>query len=105
MHDFNIQNNVEMFTTSLRGGKAFDAEQKIRELKTRVAIVIIQKLKITPTKIILKSAENMKSVASEKYELSPNEIQKRPLSDEKFRTLFTFHRIEKSGQMHERLDR
>ena len=74
MHDFNIQNNVEMFTTSLRGGKAFDAEQKIRELKTRVAIVIIQKLKITPTKIILKSAENMKSVASEKYELSPNEI-------------------------------
>ena len=32
--DLNDQNNVEMFATSTRGGKAFAAEQKIRELKT-----------------------------------------------------------------------
>ena len=44
-----------MFTTSIRGGKAFAAEQKIRELKTRVAKLNIQKLKILPTKIMLKS--------------------------------------------------
>ena len=31
--DLNDLNNVEMFTTSARGGKAFAAEQKIRELK------------------------------------------------------------------------
>ena len=31
--DLNDLNNVEMFTTSVRGGKAFVAEQKIRELK------------------------------------------------------------------------
>ena len=30
--DLNKQNNVKMFSTSLRGGKAFAAEQKIREL-------------------------------------------------------------------------
>ena len=32
--DLNDVNNVGMFTTSVRGGKAFAAEQKIRELKT-----------------------------------------------------------------------
>ena len=37
IHDLNNQNNVEMFTTSIREDKAFAAEQKIRELKTRVA--------------------------------------------------------------------
>ena len=79
MHDLKKQNNVEMFTTFIRIGKAFDAEQKIRKLKARVAKLNIQKLKITPTKIILKSAENMNSVASKKYGLSPNEIEKRSL--------------------------
>ena len=32
----NDENNIEMFTSSLRGGKAFAAEQKIRELTTRI---------------------------------------------------------------------
>ena len=32
----NNQNNVEIFTSSICGGKAFAAEPKIRELKTRV---------------------------------------------------------------------
>ena len=43
--DLNDLNNVEMFTTSVRGGKAFAAEQKIRELKNRIAKVNAQKLK------------------------------------------------------------
>ena len=37
LKDWNEANNIEMFTTSVRGGKAFAAEQKIRELKTRIA--------------------------------------------------------------------
>ena len=32
--DLNEMSNVDMFTSSARGGKAFAAEQKIRELKT-----------------------------------------------------------------------
>ena len=48
--DLNKQNNVEMFSTSLRGGKSFAAEQKIRELKTRISKLKSQKLKITPKK-------------------------------------------------------
>ena len=92
IQDLNNQNNVEMFTTSsIRGGKMFAAEQKIRELKTRVAKLNIQKLKISPTKIILKSAAKMNNVISEKYGLIPEEIETRSLFDEKFKTLFNFH--------------
>ena len=46
--DLNDLNNVKMFSTSLRGGKAFAAEQKIRELKTRKAKLNNEKLKISP---------------------------------------------------------
>ena len=49
MHDLNNQNNVEMFMTSICGRTAFAAEKKIRELKTRVVKLNIQKLKISPT--------------------------------------------------------
>ena len=105
IHDLNDQSNVEMFTTSIRGGKAFAAEQKIRELKTRVGKLKIQKLKISSTKIILKSAANMNNLLNEKYGLPPEEIETRSLSDERFRTLFNFHRIEKTRQVHERLNR
>ena len=39
-----------MFLSSLRGGKAFTVEQKIRELKTRIAKLHSQKLKMSPKK-------------------------------------------------------
>ena len=66
-----------MFTTSIRGGKAFAAKQKIIELKTRISKINAQKLKISPTKIILDSATNMNIVKSEKYELCPEEIEEK----------------------------
>ena len=46
LKDLNDQNNVEMFTSSVRGEKAFAAEQKIRELKTRISKLNSQNLKI-----------------------------------------------------------
>ena len=33
IYDFNKKSNLDTFTTSLKGGKAFVAEQKIREFK------------------------------------------------------------------------
>ena len=68
-----------MFTTSVRGGKAFATEQKIRELKTTISKLNTQKLKISLTKIISSSADNMNSVHSEKYGLSLDEIEKKVL--------------------------
>ena len=58
-------NNVEMFTTSVRGGKAFAAEQKIREIKTRISKLNAQKLKIFPAKKKLNSPVNMNNVTNE----------------------------------------
>ena len=73
--DLNDENNVEMFTSSVRVWKAFAAEQKIRELKTRISKLNAQKLKITPTKIIQISALHMNNMKSIKYGLSPEEIK------------------------------
>ena len=73
--DLNDLNNVEMFSTSLRGGKAFAAEQKIRELKTRIAKLASQKLKITPKKIIEMSTANMNIQSSKKFAFFPEEVK------------------------------
>ena len=62
LKDLNDQNSVEMFATSVRGGKAFATEQKIRELKIRISKLNAQKLNISPTKIISSSADNINSV-------------------------------------------
>ena len=47
----------------------------------------------------------MNSVQSEKYALSPDEIEKKSLSSERFRTVFNFHRIGKTKLVNDRLDR
>ena len=87
-----------MFTTSLRGVKAFVSEQKIRELKSRIskvkAISDKNKAKIPAVTIIKQSAENINDVKSKKYVISPNDIEKKSLSSEKFKTLFNFKIIE-----------
>ena len=70
-------NNVHMFSTFIRDGKAFAAEQKIRELKTRIAKVASQKLKISPNKIIEISTANMNIQPSKKYGISLEEIEKK----------------------------
>ena len=51
LKDLNDKNNVEMFTNSVRGGKAFAAEEEIRELKPRISKLNAQKLNICPAKI------------------------------------------------------
>ena len=101
----NDENNVEMFTSSVRGGKAFVAEQKLRELKARVSKLNAQKLKIAPTKIVPNSALNMNLMKIVKYGLSPEEIKSQSLKSEQFRILFNMHRIEKTQKLQPRFDR
>ena len=67
IQDLNDLNNVKMFSTSLRGGKVFAAEQKIRELKTRIAKLHSQKLKISPQIIIEILTVNMNILPGKKY--------------------------------------
>ena len=75
LKDLNDENNVKMFTTVMRGGKAFAAEQKISELKTRISKINGQELKISPAKITETSILNMNLMKSKKYGLSPEEIE------------------------------
>ena len=102
--NLNDINNVEMFTSAVKGGKAFAGEQKIRELKTRIAKINVQKLKISPTKIIEMSTANMNLSPSKKYGLAPVEIEQRALSNECFKTIFNMKRMDKTQGLHSRLD-
>ena len=83
--------SVDMTSTKIRGGKAFGTEKKIRELKKRVLKFkgIKSKSKvITPMMLIKKSTDNMNQ--SEKNGSAPNYIEKKSLSNEKFRIVFNF---------------
>ena len=103
--NLNELNNVTMFSTSLRDGKAFAAEQKIRELKTRIAKLKSQKLKIPPKKIIEILTANMNIRPSAKYGFSPEEVEKRALESEKFKVFYNMHRLEKTNKLNQRQDR
>ena len=103
--DLNDLNNVEMFSTSLRGGKAFAAEQKIRELKTRILKLNSQKLNVTPKKITEMLTANMNKQPSKKYGFSPEEVEGRALESEKFRTVYKMRRLVKADNLNQRQDR
>ena len=102
--DLNDINNVEMFTSAVRGGKAFAAEQNIRELKTRIAKINAQKLKVSPSKIIEMSTANTNLRPSKRYGLAPEEVERCALSNEGFKTIFNMKRMEKTQKLHDRLD-
>ena len=99
--------NITMFTTDVRGRKAFAAEQKIRELKKRISkikeIFDQSKSEIIATTIIKRSAHNMNNVISEKYRLSPNNIETKSMPSEQFRTNYNFDIIKKSKKIADRL--
>ena len=85
--DLNDRYNVEMFSTGVKGGKTFVAEQKIKELESRVTKLSTLKTKVPPTTIILQSVENMNNVKSKKYGITPNEIEQKFLLSEKLKKI------------------
>ena len=91
-----------MFHTKIRGGKAFAAEQKIREFrKTLLRSKRFEKLRknrIKPNDLIRKAAQNMNETISTKYNLAPETIEKRSLNpnDRKcFQEIYDFVRLRK----------
>ena len=74
-----------MFHTRLRSGKAFPAEQKIREFKKLLLKSKRFKKKKRgkrnkPNDLIRKAAQNMNETISTKYQLAPETIEKRNLN-------------------------
>ena len=87
-----------MFSTKLRGGKAFAVEQKIREFK-KLLFKSKQLYKATktgsldPRKLIRKAVQNINNVNSQKYGVPPKTVEKKSLEDEKFLEVYDFHRM------------
>ena len=107
--DLNKKYNVDMFSTAVRGGKAFVAEQKIRELKKRKSrLSALQKnmrVKRSPNNIIEKAVDNMNSLSSAKYGIAPNEIEKNSLLSEVYRERFDIRRLRKVSKSQYRYKR
>ena len=81
--ELNIEFDVDMFHTRLRGGKAFAAEKKIRELKKiflrSKRFKKLRKKRIRPNELIRKAVQNMNGTISTKYGFAPEIIGKRIL--------------------------
>ena len=105
----NLKYNVEMFSTRIRGGKAFAAEQKIRELKKIIVktknTYKLSKKKINSKKIIQKAVENLNKTNSEKYGLPPEVIEKKTLADNVFKEVYDFYRLVKVSKAANRYEK
>ena len=101
--------NVEMFTTKNRGGKAYMAEQKIREFK-KILFRIKKsykhlKKRLNSAKLIKKAVQNMNNTKSVKYGLEPEVIEKESLRNENFKERYDFHRLKQIAKASERYKR
>ena len=94
----NKKYNVEMFGTKLRGGKAFAAEQKIREFKK----ILLKMKNLNANEIIRKATANMNKTKTAKYQIESEEVEKKSLEDGNFREKFDFYRLQKVGKDNKR---
>ena len=95
--ELNKKYNVDMFSTKNRGGKAYAAEQKIREFK-KILFKIKKtykrlKKRLNSAKLIKKTVQNMNNTKSVKYGLEPEVIERQSLTDENFKERYDFHRL------------
>ena len=98
----NDEFDVEMFHSKIRRGKAFAAEQKIREFKELLLkskrFIKSKGERIRPNQLIKKAVENMNETISTKYGVSPESVEKNTLDSEdgEFnREMYDFLRIKK----------
>ena len=92
----NQKYNVEMFSSKNRGGKAYVAEQKIREFK-KILFRIKKtynrfKKRLNSAKLIKKAVQNMNNTKT-KYGFEPEFIERKSLKDENFKERYDFHRL------------
>ena len=100
----NKKYSVKMFSTKIQGGKAFAAEQKTKEFKSKS---IERRLgnRIKPNRQIQKATNKLNKAKSAKYGLNPEEIESKVISDEQFKDEYDFYRLQKVKQDAERRER
>ena len=95
----NLKYDVDIFSSRIRSGKAFAAEQKIREFKKilfkskKLHKVTNNRKRLDSKKLIKKAVENMNKTNSQKYGLPQESIEQKTLSDNVFREIYDFHRL------------
>ena len=90
--------NVDMFSTKLRGEKAFAAKQKIREFKklhfkSKRLHKATKTGRLDPRKLIRNAVQNMNNLNSQNYGVPAKTVEKKSLIDEKLRQVYDFHRM------------
>ena len=108
----NEKYNVDMFSTKVRGGKAFAAEQKIREFKkllfkSKKHHKGTKTSRVDPRKLIRNAIQNMNNTNSQKYGQPHEKIEEKSLESEKFREVYDFQRmvrVSKDANRYERAD-
>ena len=107
--NLNSKFNNEMFSSKVRDGKAFAAEQKIRDLKRLLLKSKNNKKRnknrLNPLKLIQKATNNLNKTPTQKYGIEPEKVEEKSLEDDNFREKFDFHRLSKVGKDFDRRDR
>ena len=95
----NAKYNVDMSSTRLRGGKAFAAEQKIREFKKLLlkskGIEKRLKVRLNPNNLITKATNNLIYAKSAKYDIASETVEKETIKNPLFIEVYDFHRLNK----------
>ena len=94
----NEKYNIDMFSTRVRGEKAFAAEQKIKEFKkllfkSKKHHKATRTSRVDPHKLIRNAVQNMNNTNSKKYGLTPEKIKEKSLESKKFREVYNFQRM------------
>ena len=99
-----------MFSTKLRGGKAFAAEQKIRGFKkllfkSKRLHKATKTGSLDPRKLIQKAVQNMNNFSSQKYGVPPKVVEKKSelvemQKDAKVTTFVSIRKLEKNYAVH-----
>ena len=100
-----------MYSMHIRGGKAFAAEQKVRELnKPLLRSKRIEKCKdkcIKPNELIKKPTFNLNNTRAAKYRYSPGQIEEQGLDQKTgryFQEVYDFHRLIKVKENKQRIE-
>ena len=98
----NDENDVTMFSSKIREGKAFAAERAIRDLKKVLlrskCIEKEAKRHVKPYNLIRKATNNLNNKTMLTYGVAPKDIEKRSLNEENFSEIFDFKRLYEVGK-------
>ena len=97
-----------MFSTKIRGSKAFAAEQKNREFKKiLLKVKTIEKRfgkRIKPNELIRKATDNLHRTQSAKYGFSPDQVEENSLENDNFTDLYDVRRLVRLKEAKERIE-